>query len=164
MKIDIRPIGYKFRVATDTGVFYLISKTELGMSESNEMIRKFFENFRIIKSETVEKSEETMISENIIDICGEVNTVERPIMKHIRKRETIKDIWDNLRDLFGNIFTMSEYKQALKDSGYEYTTGSWDVVPTQQIGKLVEFGIIEKIEGSRPTKYRKIKVPILKNG
>lgn len=51
MRIQVKPIGYKFRVTNDAGVFDVTSTTELSMSKSEEIIRKFFDNFEILKSD-----------------------------------------------------------------------------------------------------------------
>ena len=71
----------------------------------------------------------------------------------------MQDIWGSLRDSLGDNFTLSEYVEVLKDAGYEYTEASWEAVPAQQLIKLVKLGKIERIEGSKPRTYRKIKVP-----
>lgn len=59
MKIQVKPIGYKFRVTNNDGVFDIESTTELSMNKSDEIIRKFFDNFIIRKSDI------RVVSENI---------------------------------------------------------------------------------------------------
>lgn len=82
------------------------------------------------------------------------------IVKPARKqREPTKNLWGNLRDLLEEEFTIAEYTKALRDAGYEYTESSWEAVPAQQLKKIAKLGKIEKIVGSKPVKYRKIKVP-----
>jgi hypothetical protein len=73
MKIQVKPIGYKFRVTNDDGVFDIESTTELSMTKSDEIIRKFFDNFIIRKSDKGVGSEEVAI-------------IARPAVKNEEKR------------------------------------------------------------------------------
>lgn len=164
MSLEVKTIGYRFRVSSGTSVFDIISTTELGMAKSNEIIRKFFDNFKILKSERIAKPEEIVAGEDktVSSTVGEMNKVdEGQKVKPARKqREKMKNIWGNVRDLLGDEFTISEYSKALKDAGYEYTKGSWEAVPGQQLRKIAKLGKIEKIEGAKPAMFRKIKVPL----
>lgn len=162
MSLQVETIGYRFRVSTGTSVFDIISTTELGITKSNEVIRNFFDNFKILKSERIVKPEDVVTdddkSNDVVD--SEASKVDDSQVKPARKqREPMKDIWGNVRDLLSDEFTVSEYADALRSAGYEYTVGSWEAVPGQQIRKIVKLGKIEKIEDSKPVKYRKIKVP-----
>jgi len=165
--IKVETIGYKFRVFTDTSTVDIVSTTELGMAKSNEIIRNFFDNFMIIKSE-----------KEIVDIDVDREVIEKTgsqIRPKVRmegakvRREAMKIIWGNLRDYLGDEFTLQDYIKALKDAGYKYTKSSWDAVPSQQIRKLIKLSKLEKIEGVKPVKYRKLelesdKKKSLKNG
>ncbi len=62
MKIQVKPIGYKFRVTNNDGVFDIESTTELSMAKSDEIIRKFFDNFIIIKSDIRVSSADIVVS------------------------------------------------------------------------------------------------------
>lgn len=164
MSVDVKTIGYKFRVSIGTSVFDIMSITELGMTKSNEIIRTFFDNFKILKSERIAKSEEIVNSDDktlIGDVSELTKVGETSIVRPARKqREKMKNIWGNVRDLLDDEFTIPEYAKALRDAGYEYTKGSWEAVPGQQIRKIMKLGKIEKVEGVKPVKYRKIKVPL----
>jgi len=172
--IKVETIGYKFRVFTDTSTVDIVSTTELGMAKSNEIIRNFFDNFMIIKSE-----------KEIVDIDVDREVIEKTgsqIRPKVRmegakvrmegakvRREAMKIIWGNLRDYLGDEFTLQDYIKALKDAGYKYTKSSWDAVPSQQIRKLIKLSKLEKIEGVKRVKYRKLelesdKKKSLKNG
>lgn len=163
MSVQVETVGYKFRVSQGANMFDIISTTELGMAKSNEIIRTFFDNFKVLKSERIVKPEEITINEcetlsstgNETVKVGKCSSV-KPARK---KRETAKNLWGNLRDLLSEEFTIADYKKALRDAGYEYAKGSWDSLPGQQLNKIVKLGKIEKIEGSKPVQYRKIKVP-----
>ena len=166
MSVKVETVGYKFRVSQGTDVLDIISITELGMTKSNEIIRAFFDNFKVLKSEKNIKPEEVRIDDGkTLNVkSGEMPKVEEGLgsgfAKPARKqRETTKDLWGNLRDLLSEEFTIAEYTKALRDAGYEYTKSSWDAVPAQQLKRIVRLGKIEKIEGSKPVKYRKILVP-----
>lgn len=163
MSVQVETIGYKFRVSKGTSVFDIISTTELGITKSNEIVRAFFDNFSILKSDRITKQEEVANNESkLLSIAsGEAGKLgESPVVKPARKkREAMKNMWGNLRELLGDEFTIADYTKALRDAGYEYTPGSWEAVPGQQLTKLAKLGKIEKIEGSKPMQYRKIKVP-----
>lgn len=73
MKIQVKPIGYKFRVTNDDGVFDIESTTELSMTKSDDIIRRFFDNFIIIKSDIRVGPEDVAI-------------VSRPVAKDEAKR------------------------------------------------------------------------------
>ena len=62
MKIQVKPIGYKFRVTNNDGVFDIESTTELSMAKSDEIIRKFFDNFIIRKSDIRVSSADIVVS------------------------------------------------------------------------------------------------------
>lgn len=160
MSVQVETVGYKFRVSQGGNVFDVISTTELGITRSNEIIRTFFDNFKVVKIEKIVKREEISIDEGKI-ISSETGKVgEGSLVKPARKkRETTKGLWGNLRYLLSDEFTRTEYVKALRDAGYEYTKGSWGTVPGTQLKKIVKLGKIEIIEGSNPVKYRKIKVP-----
>lgn len=164
MSAQVETIGYRFRISQGSNVFDVISTTDIGITKSNDIIRTFFDNFKILKNEKISKQENAVCDEN----KGVVNNgndktgkngddhVAKPARK---KRDTMKNIWGNLRDLLSDEFTTAEYAKALRDAGYEYTEGSWEAIPAQQLKKIVKLGKIEKIEGAKPVKYRKIKVP-----
>jgi hypothetical protein len=163
MSIQVETIGYKFRVSQGGNVFDVISTTKMGMTKSNDIIRAFFDNFKVLKTEMVVKPEEIMVSEDKTHIntgIGVTKVEEEPRAKPARKkREQTKNLWGNLRDLLSDEFTFGDYKKALVDAGYEYSKNSWATAPGVQLKKIVKLGKIEKIEGSEPVKYRKIKVP-----
>jgi hypothetical protein len=164
MSIQVEMVGYKFRVSQGGNVFDVTSTTELGITKSNEIIRSFFDNFKVLKVGSVAKPEERVIDKgknfNILsggtDKVGEDSSLVKPARK---KRESTKNLWGSLRDLLGEEFTRVEYVKSLRDAGYEYTKGSWGTVPATQLKKIIKLGKIEIIEGSNPVKYRKIKVP-----
>lgn len=163
MSVDVKTIGYRFRVASGASVFDIVSTTELGLAKSNEIIRKFFGNFKILKSDRILKPGETTTTVDegkvVSGVVSDVSKVEEGRVKPARRqREKMKIIWGNLRDLLDDEFTIPEYAKALKNAGYEYTKGSWEAVPGQQLRKLARLGKIEKI-GERPAKFRKIQVP-----
>jgi hypothetical protein len=167
MSVKVQTVGYKFRVVQGEYVFDIISTTELGITKSNDIIRAFFDNFKVIKRERNIKSEEVAVDDSkTIPIEGgklpkaerieEGSGLVKPARHH---REMTKNLWGNLRDLLSDEFTVAEYTKALRDAGYEYTKSSWEAVPGQQLSRIVKLGKIEKIEGSKPLRYRKIKVP-----
>jgi hypothetical protein len=160
MSVQVETIGYRFRVSQGANVFDIISITEMGITKSNETIRAFFDNFKILKSEKVVKQEEVS-GKTLSNGSDEISKVGEcsKVMPARKKRESMKNIWGNVRDLLGDEFTIPEYAKALRDAGYEYTPASWEAVPGQQIRKIVNLGKIEKVEGVKPVKYRKIKVP-----
>jgi hypothetical protein len=170
MSVQVETIGYRFRVSKGSGVYDIISTTELGITKSNEVIRAFFDNFKIIKSDRIVKQEEVATGENKtsasiegndVGKVGEIGKVgeDHKVKPARKKREAMKSMWGNLRELLNDEFTIDEYKKALTDAGYEYTKGSWAAVPGIQLKKIVKLGKIEKIEGTEPATYRKIKVP-----
>jgi hypothetical protein len=163
MSVQVETVGYKFRVSQGGNVFDVISTTELGITKSNEIIRTFFDNFKVLKVGSVAKPEEIVVDKDktINIVSGETGKVdEGSLAKPARKqRESTKNLWGSLRDLLGDEFNRAEYVKALRDAGYEYTKGSWGTVPTTQLKKIVKLGKIEIIEGSNPVMYRKIKVP-----
>jgi hypothetical protein len=165
MSVQVETVGYKFRVSQGQNVFDVISTTELGITKSNEIIRTFFDNFKVLKVEKVVKPEEIAIDEDktrnierneAAKVGGGSGSVVKPARK---QRETTKDLWGNLRELLSDEFTRTEYVNALRDAGYEYTKGSWSTLPSAQLKNIAKLGKIEIIEGSSPVKYRKIKVP-----
>ncbi len=158
MSVDIKAIGYRFRVSGKTLSFDIVSTTELGIEESNKIISDFFNNFKIIKSDRIIAVGEDNGGRGE-DNSGKVVDNNRKVKPARKKRNLLKDIWGSIRELLDDEFTMKEYVEALRSAGYEYTSGSWEAVPGQQITKLIKLGKIEKIEGSNPSKYRKIKVP-----
>lgn len=164
MSIQVETIGYRFRVSKNSVVYDVISTTELGMTKSNEIIRAFFDNFKILKSEKIAKQEDVVIDENKTTAGIEGSNVDkvgedRKVKPARNKRESMKIMWGNLRELLSDEFTIDEYKRALADAGYEYTKGSWGTVPRVQLKKIIKLGKIEPIEGAKPAMYRKIKVP-----
>ena len=167
MSVQVETVGYRFKVSKGSGVFDIISTTEIGITKSNEIIRAFFDNFKILRADKVLKPEEGIINEGKADISGaggaghETSKVEaeKIAMPARKKREVMKNIWGHLRELLGDEFTAADYMKALRDAGYEYTKGSWGTVPGVQLKKIVKLGKIEKIEGTNPVQYRKIKVP-----
>jgi hypothetical protein len=72
-------------------------------------------------------------------------------------RNSAKDIYMTLRPLLDNEFTPREYKQALKDAGYEYTEKSWKSMPDIQLRKLLSKNLIIRLEKG---KYQKVLVPL----
>ncbi len=162
MSLEIKTVGYKFRVVKDALLFDIVSLTELGIEESNKIIRDFFENFKITGNRRVDSVDVPTDSRNvgsISDKAGDSASDDRKIKPARGKRSLMKNIWGNVRDLLDEEFTIGEYGKALRKAGYEYTKGSWEAVPGQQIRKLVKLGKIEKIEDTKPVKYRKIKFP-----
>lgn len=164
MSVNVETVGYKFRVKQGTNVFDIISTTELGMTKSNGIIRAFFDNFKVLKIErninpevvTADDGKNVNIASDKLPEVEKGSGLVKPARGH---REMTKDLWGNLRDLLSEEFTIAEYTKALSDAGYEYTKSSWEAVPAQQLKRIVKLGKIEKIEGSKPVKYRKIMVP-----
>ena len=166
MSAKVETVGYIFRVSKGSMSFDIISTTELGIGESNEIIRNFFDNFKILRSDKILKAEDAKVCQGEVKIgeSGKDKEVEKvdtdkKVKMARKKRNSMQDIWGSLRDSLGDNFTLSEYVEVLKDAGYEYTEASWEAVPAQQLIKLVKLGKIERIEGSKPRTYRKIKVP-----
>ena len=177
MTAEIKTIGYIFRVSKGGITFDIMSITELGIGESNKIIRDFFNNFKILKGDRIVKTVETKenetkdgdakideVSKDGIKTDIEIGNIENTKKVKIarKQREPVKNIWGNLRDMLDDEFTLQEYIKALRDAGYEYTASSWEAVPSQQLKKLIKLGKVEKIEGDKPgrSKYRKIKVPL----
>jgi hypothetical protein len=170
MSVQVETIGYRFKVSKGSSVFDVISTTDIGITKSNEIIRAFFDNFKILRTDRILKQEGAIINECNTDISGaggeggagnEISKVEaeKIAMPARKKREAMKNIWGHLRELLNDEFTAVDYTKALRDAGYEYTKGSWGTVPGVQLKKIVKMGKIEKVEGTNPVQYRKIKVP-----
>jgi len=166
MSAVVKTVGYIFRVSKGAASFDIMSITELDIGESNEIIRRFFDNFKILRGDKAVKTEDAKtctseISAGESDKGTEVEKVDadKKVKMARQKRNSVKDIWGSLRDALGDDFTLVEYVDALKDAGYEYTKSSWEAVPSQQLTKLVKLGKIERVEGSKPKMFRKIKVP-----
>ena len=161
MSVEIKTVGYKFKVRTSSNnVFDIISMTDVGITKSNKIIRDFFDNFKILKGEKLGENLEKVRSPSDEGLPFEKKVEEHKKVKVARPhRESVKMIWGNVRDLLDEEFTVADYRKALDDAGYEHTPGSWEAVPGQQLTKLANAGRIEKIEGTKPLKYRKLIVP-----
>lgn len=170
MSVQVETIGYRFKVSKGSSVFDILSTTEIGMAKSNEIIRAFFDNFKVLRADKALKPENAIVNEGntaingLLCADGEGNEISKVEEEKIaptarKKREAMKNIWGHLRELLGDEFTAVDYTKALRDAGYEYTKGSWGTVPGVQLKKIVKLGKIEKIEGTNPVQYRKIKVP-----
>ena len=156
--MEIKTIGYKFRIVNSSVLHEVVSKTELDIKNSEKIIENFFSNFRISKSEVIKgltvdafkKQNETK------EIFNEKVSDARTTRK---KHDSIENIWKNIKDLLNNEFTRKEYSSALIEGGYKYSKNSLRTASQVHTKELVETNKIEKIENSDPIKYKKITVP-----
>ncbi len=86
MRIQVKPIGYRFRVTNDTEVFDIVSITEVSMTKSSDIIRKFFENFKIINVDKRVKPEDFAIGMRSAMKGGVKNAGEKNAVRSVAKR------------------------------------------------------------------------------
>ena len=68
MSAKVETVGYIFRVSKGSMSFDIISTTELGIGESNEIIRNFFDNFKILRSDKILKAEDAKVCQGEVKI------------------------------------------------------------------------------------------------
>ena len=157
--MEIKTIGYKFRIVNSSVLYEVVSKTELDIENSGKIIKDFFNNFRILRSEVI-KGLTVDVFKNQNETKEIFNEkVSNDIKITRKKRDSIKNIWKNIKDLLNDEFTRKEYGGALIEGGYKYSKNSLRTASQVHTKKLVETNKIEKIENSDPIKYKKITVP-----
>lgn len=111
------------------------------IEEQETLIKKFFETFNIA----------------ISNIPFQQQPSEPPKqLKLARKmRNSVLDVWSNVKQYLQDEFTADEYWDASKKAGYEYKDTTKQAIPYQHLNKLAKIQKVERIDVN-PVKWRKV--------